>query len=90
MRSPRAGSDSALTKVVGGAPTVDRQTREFEGREGVASEVVAERFRRLVEGWMAEDPAYDQEAWPEFKEALDRNRPEYRKHFFPKGSALRV
>lgn len=41
----------------------------------------AERFRRLVEGWMAEDSAYDREAWPELKEGLDRNRPEYRKHF---------
>jgi hypothetical protein len=30
---------------------------------------------------MAEDPDYDREAWPELKEALDRNRPEYRKHF---------
>jgi hypothetical protein len=30
---------------------------------------------------MAEDPAYDREAWPELKEGLDRNRPEYRKHF---------
>ncbi|MGB3682758.1 MAG: hypothetical protein WA990_09775 [Rubrobacteraceae bacterium] len=41
----------------------------------------AERFRRLVEGWMAEDPVYDREAWPELKEGLDRNRPKYRKHF---------
>jgi hypothetical protein len=33
---------------------------------------------------MAEDHAYDREAWPELKEALDRNRREagqYRKFF---------
>jgi hypothetical protein len=39
----------------------------------------AEKFRGLVESWMAEGPAYDREAWPALKEGLDRNRPEYRK-----------
>lgn len=55
------------------------QTKNPEGERNPAE--TAERFRRLVEGWMAEDPAYDREAWPELKEGLDRNRPEYRKHF---------
>lgn len=55
---------------------MNRQTKNPEEEK-----TPAERFRRLVEGWMAEDPAYDREAWPELKEGLDRNRPEYRKHF---------
>ena len=28
-----------------------------------------------------EVPAYDKEAWPQLKEALDRTRPQYRNHF---------
>jgi hypothetical protein len=55
------------------------QAKNLEGEKNPAE--AAERFRRLVETWMSEDPAYDREAWPELKEALDRNRPEYRKHF---------
>jgi hypothetical protein len=58
---------------------VNRQTRNLGGQRDPAE--AAERFRRLVEGWMAEDSAYDKEAWPELREGLDRNRPEYRKHF---------
>lgn len=58
---------------------MNRQTKNPEGERNPAE--AAERFRRLVEGWMAEDPAYDREAWPELKEGLDRNRHEYRKHF---------
>jgi hypothetical protein len=60
----------------GGRTTVNRQTKYLGGERDPA-----ERFRRLVKGWMAEDPTYDKEAWPELREGLDRNRPEYRKHF---------
>lgn len=55
------------------------QTKNPEGETNPAE--AAERFRRLVQGWMDEDPTYDREAWPELKQNLDRNRPEYRKHF---------
>lgn len=58
---------------------MNRQTKDLDESGSPAD--AAERFRRLVEGWKAEDPAYDREAWPELMEALDRNRPEYRKHF---------
>ncbi len=58
---------------------MDPQTRNFKAEKNPVE--AAEKFRRLVETWMSEDPAYDREAWPELKEALDRNRPEYRKHF---------
>ena len=68
---------------------MDRQTNKPEGSEGAAGEAVAERFRTLVKGWMAEDPAHDREAWPELEEVLDRNRPEYRKHR-PRGDSLRA
>jgi hypothetical protein len=39
---------------------------------------------RLLDEWMADDSGYDEETWPELKEALDRNRREagqYRKLF---------
>lgn len=36
---------------------------------------------RLLDEWMTDESGYDEETWPELKEALDRNRPEYRKHF---------
>jgi hypothetical protein len=65
--------------LAGGAATVNRQTKYLGGERDPAE--AAERFRRLVKGWIAEDPAYDKEAWPELREGLDRNRPEYRKHF---------
>lgn len=54
-------------------------TKNLEGEKNPAE--AAEQFRRLVESWMAEGPAYDREAWPELKEGLDPNRPEYRKQF---------
>ncbi|MGF1472498.1 MAG: hypothetical protein ACFB50_12275 [Rubrobacteraceae bacterium] len=45
---------------------MNRQTKYREGDQTPAE--AAERFRRLVEGWMAEDPAYDREAWQEIKQ----------------------
>lgn len=39
------------------------------------------RAIRLLDEWMAEDSGYDEETWPELKEALDRDRPSYRKLF---------
>ncbi len=58
---------------------MNRQTKNTEGERSPGE--VYERFRGLVEGWMAEDLSYDREAWPELREGLDRNRSEYRKHF---------
>jgi hypothetical protein len=29
---------------------------------------------RLIEEWLADDSGYDEEAWPELKAALDRDR----------------
>lgn len=63
---------------------MDRQTKDLEGVR--SPDEAAERFRRLVEGWMAEDPSYDWEAWPELRGSLDRNRSEYREHFPEDGS----
>jgi hypothetical protein len=65
--------------LAGGKATMNGKTRNHGGARDPAE--AAERFRRLVKGWMAEDPAYDKEAWPKLMEGLDRNRPEYRKHF---------
>lgn len=68
---------------------MNRKAKNLEGEGSPAD--AAERFRRLVDGWMAEDPAYDREAWPELREGLDRNRREagqYRK-LFPEDQATR-
>lgn len=36
---------------------------------------------RLLDEWMADESGYAEEAWPELKEALDRDRLGYRKLF---------
>lgn len=36
---------------------------------------------RLLDEWMEDDSGYDEEAWPELKEALDRDRLSDRKLF---------
>jgi hypothetical protein len=54
-----------------------RRLRKGENRPNAAA-------IRLLDEWMAEDSGYDEETWPELKEALDRNRREagqYRKLF---------
>ncbi len=66
-----------------------RLRKEFGGQERAAGEAAARRLRLLVEGWKAEDPTYDREAWPKLADALDRNRPEYRKQF-PEGNVPRT
>jgi sirohydrochlorin ferrochelatase len=73
------GQGYAPAMLAGGTATVSRQTRDPGGERDPAE--AAEGFRRLVKGWMAQDPAYDREAWPELGEDLDRNRPRSRKHF---------
>ena len=34
----------------------------------------AERMRRLFAEWMADETGYDEETWPQLKEALDEDR----------------
>lgn len=36
---------------------------------------------RLLEAWLADDSGYDEDAWPELKDALDRDRLSSRKLF---------
>lgn len=55
--------------------------RRTEATERRKDAMAAERFRKLLDEWMADDSGYDEEAWPELKEGLDRNCSEYRKHF---------
>lgn len=75
------GRKRVPASLAGDTNVTNRQTKDPEGERSPA-----ERFRRLVESWMAEDPAYAREAWPELKESLDRNRPEHREHFPEDGS----
>jgi hypothetical protein len=54
-----------------------RRLKKGERRPNVAA-------LRLLDEWMADDSGYDEESWPELKEAIDRNRREagqYRKLF---------
>jgi hypothetical protein len=51
----------------------DRQKKNSEHRQDTSA---AERCRKLLDEWMADESGYDEEAWPELKEALDRNRRE--------------
>jgi hypothetical protein len=47
------------------------------------SESVEERdpVLRCLAEWLADESGYDEEAWPELKEALERDRLSYRKRF---------
>lgn len=36
---------------------------------------------RLIEEWLADESGYDEAAWPELKDALERNRHSNRKLF---------
>lgn len=36
---------------------------------------------RLLDEWLADESGYDEEAWSELKEALDRDRLSYRRLF---------
>ena len=40
-----------------------------------------EAAMQLINELLSEDPSYDEETWPEIAEALDRDRPSYRKLF---------
>jgi hypothetical protein len=58
-------------------------TRQTEESRKTGPEV-ADRVRRAAERWRRTAPeGYDREAFAELKEALDRDRPSYRK-LFPK------
>ncbi len=58
---------------------MDWRTDNTEQRKNALA--AAERFRKLLDEWMADDSGYDEEAWPELKDALDRDRLGYRKLF---------
>ena len=41
----------------------------------------AVRLKALFDSWLCDDSGYDEEAWPELKAALDRDRLSYRRLF---------
>lgn len=41
----------------------------------------AVRLKALFDSWLSDDSGYDEEAWPELKAALDRDRLSYRRLF---------
>lgn len=68
-------SDLAERKEANVSEAPDRLPEELdEGRPNLGAV-------RLLDEWAADDPSYDKETLPELKEALDRNRPGYRKLF---------
>lgn len=83
---PRPESDEDLKQaVIESLDMLDREnklavlkfSRNLEsqtGRQGGG-------LGRLLDEWLADESGYDEEAWPELKEALDRDRLSYRKLF---------
>lgn len=91
-RLPHAGNLRKLAAVLG--MDVERMTTgrgasvrwPIERGSGSKVEVRAtvgpnEEAARLLESWMGEDPAYDEEALPELMRSIDEDRPSYRKLF---------
>ena len=66
-------SDRPVTAT---APTRSA-TGQVTGHDGDDHDPVIQ----LIEEWLADDSGYDEEAWPELKAALDRDRLSSRKLF---------
>ncbi len=58
----------------------EAEQEAVQEEEGV-SRVSGDEAIRLLKGWLADESGYDEEIWPELKEALDRDRPSDRKLF---------
>ncbi|MCA1716967.1 MAG: hypothetical protein LC781_09010 [Actinobacteria bacterium] len=60
---------------------VSKEAEQAVQEEEEVSRGSGEEAIRLLEDWLADESGYDEETWPELKEALDRNRPSDRKLF---------
>ena len=58
-----------------------RAVLEFSRGLGENEERPNDGAIKLLDEWMADESGYDEETWPELKEALDRDRLGYRKLF---------
>ena len=57
------------------APSTNGRAEPSDGSETTDSVI------QLLEEWLADESGYDEEAWPELKDALDRDRLSARKLF---------
>ncbi len=54
---------------------------QYVSSEAVGPTQRAKRAVALLDEWLADDSAYDEQAWPELKESLDRDRLSSRRFF---------
>ncbi len=46
-----------------------------------AKSSTGKKFMKLINSWLAEDPHYDERAWPILKKAIEENRLSARRRF---------
>lgn len=85
-RTPHPEGDEDLKRaVIESLDALDREDKlaVLEFSRGLTRKVGQPNIKaiRLLDEWMADDSGYDEKAWPELKEALDRDRLGYRKLF---------
>lgn len=86
-RTPRLGDgdESLKREVIEILDDLDHEGKSavLEFSRGLTRKVESPNVgaMRLLDEWMADESGYDEEAWPELKEALDRDRLGYRKLF---------
>ena len=83
---PRPESDEDLKEaVIESLDALDREGKltvlEFSRNLENQTERQGGGLDRLLDEWLADESGYDEEAWPELKEALDRDRLSYRRLF---------
>lgn len=84
--SPHPGNDDELARAVAdilGGLDDEGKLAVLEFSQNLKKEHTRPNLAavRLLDEWMEDDSGYDEEAWPELKEALDRDRLSNRKLF---------
>jgi hypothetical protein len=65
-----------------GTAMADKASSKWSTKRGLSeSRRRADLAIRLLDEWMADESGYDEETWPELKEALDRDRLSSRRFF---------
>ena len=61
-------------------------TTDSEPKINSAEEIARQREKnqaaiRLLDKWLTDESGYDEKVWPVVKQAIEENRPSYRKRF---------